>query len=142
MSGPDRERNQPEDRWVYLPVKVTYEGLYDDTNGPYFKGLVQMSPAQSPMTFSISESMITLSEEVAKSAYDWHRDEHHGSHTCPEEDWLACMVRAIRLEGWVPMGTHIDVKMPADRVLVFSDEEDDGGLPVWERIESVGKESK
>ena len=64
MSGPDRERNQPEDRWVYLPVKVTYEGLYDDTNGPYFKGLVQMSPAQEPTTFSISEDMVVGATDV------------------------------------------------------------------------------
>lgn len=28
-------------------------------------------------------------------AYDWHRSEHHGEHTCPEDDWLACMVDAM-----------------------------------------------
>jgi hypothetical protein len=56
--GPDRPRNEPENRIVYLPVKVTYEGLYDPTNGPYFKGVVQMSPAQQPTTFSISESQV------------------------------------------------------------------------------------
>lgn len=55
---PDRPRNQPEDRVVYLPVKVTFEGLADPTNGPYFKGLVQMSPAHQPTTYSISESQV------------------------------------------------------------------------------------
>lgn len=55
---PDRPCNEPKDRIVYLPVKVTYEGLADDTNGPYFKGLVQMSPAYPPTTYSISESQV------------------------------------------------------------------------------------
>jgi hypothetical protein len=32
-----------------------YEGLADDTNGPYFKGQVYTSPAYGPQTWSISE---------------------------------------------------------------------------------------
>lgn len=55
---PDRPRNAPEDRIVYLPVKVIYEGLADDTNGPYFKGQVLLSPAGTPQTWSISESCV------------------------------------------------------------------------------------
>ena len=31
--------------------------------------------------------------------YEWHRDEHHGAHTCPEDDWLACMVRAVAADA-------------------------------------------
>jgi hypothetical protein len=58
MNFPDRPRAEPTDRVVYLPVKVTYEGLYDDAMGPYFKGLIQVSESQSPVTFSISESMV------------------------------------------------------------------------------------
>lgn len=60
---PDRPVRQPTDRVVYLPIRVTWEGLADDTNGPYFKGLLQMSPAQTPTTYSISESMVVTSPE-------------------------------------------------------------------------------
>jgi hypothetical protein len=65
MNGvPDRPRNAPDNRIVYLPVKVTYEGLADDTNGPYFKGLVQMSPAYPETTYSISESQVLTAEQI------------------------------------------------------------------------------
>lgn len=67
MNGvPDRPRAEPVNRVVYLPVLVTYEGLADDTNGPYFKGLVQMSPAYGPTTYSISESMVLTADEIQK----------------------------------------------------------------------------
>ena len=66
--GPDRPRAEPEDRVVYLPVKVTYEGLYDPKNGPYFKGSVQVSPAQAPTTISISESQVLNENEIEAKA--------------------------------------------------------------------------
>ena len=65
MSGPDRPRGEPYDRIVYLPVKVAYEGLYDETNGPYFKGLIRMSTANGGVhTYSISESCVLTGYQV------------------------------------------------------------------------------
>lgn len=61
---PDRPRAQPDERIVYLPVRVTFEGLADPTNGPYFKGLVQMSSAYPETTYSISESQVLTREQV------------------------------------------------------------------------------
>ena len=62
---PDRPRNEPVNRIVYLPVLVKFEGLADDTNGPYFKGLVQMSPAYPPTIYSISESMVVTAADLS-----------------------------------------------------------------------------
>jgi hypothetical protein len=61
---PDRPRAAPEDRTTYLPVKVIYEGLADDTNGPYFKGQVLLSPAGPLQTWSISESCVVDVERI------------------------------------------------------------------------------
>lgn len=83
---PDRPRAQPDERIVYLPVRVTFEGLADPTNGPYFKGLVQMSSAYPETTYSISESQVLTREQVeaevreriAAEVRAWCHEERHG----------------------------------------------------------------
>lgn len=44
--------------------------------------------------------------------------------------------RRTRLEGWAPLGTHVDCTLPADRRLEFSEELDETGLPEWERVKT------
>ena len=72
---PDRPRSAPEDRTVYLPVKVAYEGLADDTNGPYFKGHVHTSPAGALMTWSISEACVVDAVPLAAAVLALHEHE-------------------------------------------------------------------
>jgi len=63
---PDRPYHMPEDRIVYLPIRVQLEGLADDTNGPYFKGWIRISPAQQPFILSISESEVLTREQIVE----------------------------------------------------------------------------
>jgi hypothetical protein len=43
-------------------------------------------------------------------------------------------VAGVRLEGWVPLGSYIDVQLPSGRAFECSAEVDEAGLPKWERI--------
>lgn len=55
----------------------------------------------------------------------------------PTEPREVDAVAEARREGWMPFGTLVDVQLPAGRVVQFSDELDEAGLPLWERIRSA-----
>jgi hypothetical protein len=49
------------------------------------------------------------------------------TNVCPERD------KRLRLQGWVPLGTYVDIELPPGRKFELSEEEE-AGLPLWERI--------
>lgn len=54
----------------------------------------------------------TGKRDAFNEVYGWHRSEHHREHTCPEGDWLACMVRAIREDALYEAADEIEREGP------------------------------